>query len=775
VITWLQSVDHAVFRHINQSWANPVFDWLMPFLSGNPFFVPALALACAALVWFGGRRGRLAVLFLALVLALGDRYVCRTIKNATGRDRPYLALPDARLRVKIGPSKSMPSSHAANWFAAAMVLLVFYRRSWRYMIPLAGAVALSRVYNGVHYPSDVLAGAILGAGYGGVTVWSADALWNWAGRKWWPLWWRNLPSLMNPDLKVEPSAVSGTSIEMEHPEEQSLKAERATEPAAIAALLDKHWLRLGYVGIAAVLVFHLAYIGSGAISLSKDEAYQWMWSKHLDLSYYSKPPGIALIQFVGTSLWGDTEFGVRFFSPVFAAILSVVMLRFMAAHVGARQGFVLLVALGGTPLLGVGSVLMTIDPPLVLCWCLAMTRGWRAVQTEGRLADWLWTGLWIGLGFLCKYSALYLVVCFAIFFALNRPARGHLRKAGPWLALVVVGICTLPVILWNAQHGWITATHVASNASLASSWKPTLKFAGEFLGAEMALLNMVFLAGALLAGALFWRHPSRNPLWVYLFCLGMPVFLAHFLYSFRARILPNWIAPAVVPMFCLMVAYWDARWREGVRAVRNWFLLGAVPGLLLVGLMHESDWAGKLLGRPLPAELDWLRRVRAWKETASLVEGARQRLLQQGAPAFIISEHYGMAGLFSFYIPQARAAVATPLPLVYSITATRPNNQLYFWPHYQYRLHRAGQNAIYVHELDPPRVGLQGLRDWWVGQPITYARQPKALPAPPPRLVEEFDTVSDLGVFEVKLGKRVFRRVQLFECRGLRSPTPSGE
>ena len=54
------------------------------------------------------------------------------------------------------------------------------------MLPMAAAVAFSRVYNGVHYPSDVLAGAILGAGYGAALVIGAQAVWNLAGRKWFP-------------------------------------------------------------------------------------------------------------------------------------------------------------------------------------------------------------------------------------------------------------------------------------------------------------------------------------------------------------------------------------------------------------------------------------------------------------------------------------------------------------------------------------------------------------------------------------------------------------
>src|SRR6266446_1187778 len=218
------------------------------------------------------------------------------------------------------------------------------------------------------------------------------------------------------------------------------------------AQLDQRWLWLGYFFSAGLLLLRLSYIASKIIELSNDEAYQWLWSKHLALSYYSKPPGIALIQFCGTRLWGDTQFGVRFFSAVFAAILSLVMLRFMAREVGARQGFLLLLIITSAPLMSVGSVLMTIDPPLVVFWTLAMIAGWRAVQPGGTTNQWLLMGLAAGLVFLCKYSALYLIVCWAVFFLLWAPARVHLRKPGPYLSLLVLTLCALPVIIWNSEH-----------------------------------------------------------------------------------------------------------------------------------------------------------------------------------------------------------------------------------------------------------------------------------------------------------------------------------
>ena len=118
--------------------------------------------------------------------------------------------------------------------------------------------------------------------------------------------------------------------------------------------------------IALLLLVRLAWLAAGKIELSEDEAYQWIWSKHLALSYYSKPLLIACVQFLGTHLWGDNEFGVRFFSPVISAALSLLLLRFMAREVNSRTAFFVVAVLNVTPLMALGSLLMTIDPLSVL-------------------------------------------------------------------------------------------------------------------------------------------------------------------------------------------------------------------------------------------------------------------------------------------------------------------------------------------------------------------------------------------------------------------------
>ncbi len=720
----LAQADAALFRVVNQTLTHPVLDAVMPWLSGNPLFLPTVVVALGLLLWRGGVRGRVCVLLLLLALAAGNAVV-DVLKETLGRPRPFVDLPEARLLLGRGGSFSLPSGHAANWFLALAVVGWFYPRSRWGLWPLAVAVSCSRVYCGVHYPGDVLAGALVGWGIGRGVLHGTDGLWRLAGRRWFPLWWQRLPSLREPSLRPLAAAASPPT-----------PAPAATDLAEG----DRHWLRLGYLLLGVLLVFRWGYIASGTIELSEDEAYQWLWSKHLDLSYYSKPPMIAYLQWVGTRLWGDTELGVRFMSPLLAAVTGLWLLRFMAREVSARAGFWLVGMLTVTPLTAVGAVLLTIDPPLVLCWTAALLAGWRAVQPAGRTRDWLWTGLWLGLGFLSKYAALLQIVCFALVFALQPETRRHLRRPGPWLALGVVAACTLPVLIWNAQHGWITLTHLGERAGLDTSWRFTPKYLLEFTGAVAGLLNPVFFGAVLWAMAGLWHQRRTQRLGLYLLLMGAPVLLGHWLYTLRARVHPNWIATAVVPLFAGTVLWAQVRAREGSRAVPRALGWGMGLGLLLVVPLHETRWGARLLGQPLPARLDPLRRVRGWTETARVVEAERQKLLTEGRPVFLIGNHYGITGQLSFYLPEARAAVQAGRPWVYFRSSDVPLNQFFFWPGY---LDRKGQNALFVMPTDRPRP-------------------------PPDRLVAEFESVSDLGLRPVVVRGQVLRQVQLYACRNLR-------
>src|SRR3954468_411673 len=255
---WALSADVAFFRFINQRLANPFLDWCMPFFSTNRLFIPAVLIGCILLIARGGARARVFVPVIFLTLALGDSLVINNLKHGIGRPRPYYAVEGVRELVGRGDSGSMPSSHTSTWFAATLISFAFYRGSWRFMLPLATVVAFSRIYVGAHYPSDVLAGAILGAGYGAAGLFALNWLWQKLGRRWFPNQALQWPSLLNgPNTAQTETAAS--SIEQVD--------------------TDRRWILLGYCVIATGLVATLWHITSGKIELSEDEAYQWLWSK----------------------------------------------------------------------------------------------------------------------------------------------------------------------------------------------------------------------------------------------------------------------------------------------------------------------------------------------------------------------------------------------------------------------------------------------------------------------------------------------------------------
>src|SRR2546429_6177753 len=155
---WLHSLDIALFRFINLTLGNPFCDRVMPFFSGNSLWVPILIVLAAILVWKAGVRGRICLVLLVLVICAGDPLIVNTIKHAVGRMRPFNDIPDAITRVGRGGSFSMPSAHTANWFAATMVLFVYFRRSIRFMLPLAGGVGFLRPFKGGNFSGGRLGG-----------------------------------------------------------------------------------------------------------------------------------------------------------------------------------------------------------------------------------------------------------------------------------------------------------------------------------------------------------------------------------------------------------------------------------------------------------------------------------------------------------------------------------------------------------------------------------------------------------------------------------------
>lgn len=185
-------MDQQLERLINSAWTHPALDRLMAVMSSLEFWLPFLVAAAVLVICRGGAKGRWCLGTLAVTLALSDGVVSESLKRIAHRPRPFqqetgirqidlarhasprfLALfqpldvrlsaptPRSAAAAERSEGRSFPSSHTMNNFCAATVLALFYRRwGWLYFLP-AALVGYSRVYVGVHWPSDVLASAAL--------------------------------------------------------------------------------------------------------------------------------------------------------------------------------------------------------------------------------------------------------------------------------------------------------------------------------------------------------------------------------------------------------------------------------------------------------------------------------------------------------------------------------------------------------------------------------------------------------------------------------------
>ena len=153
--------DTAVFYWIRDHLQSESLDiWVQIFTDKNVYPIPAL-LAIAALLILRKKQGMWFIITAALANLANDFLAHQILKPLIARTRPCHVL-DILNTVDCTASYSFPSIQAGNIFAVAIVFALFFRGSGWVVLPLAAGVAATRVYLGVHYPTDVLAGIVCG-------------------------------------------------------------------------------------------------------------------------------------------------------------------------------------------------------------------------------------------------------------------------------------------------------------------------------------------------------------------------------------------------------------------------------------------------------------------------------------------------------------------------------------------------------------------------------------------------------------------------------------
>ena len=485
--------------------------------------------------------------------------------------------------------------------------------------------------------------------------------------------------------------------------------------------------------LAVLTAARIAYLAWGSLDLSPDEAHYWEWSRRLDLSYYSKGPLIAYLIAGLTAVFGTSVLGIRLGAVGLSLVGAWALYRLGRELYGRPEpGALAVIGLQVMPLVWAGSLLMTIDAPFVVAWTLGLWAAHRAV-TGGGMGAWALLGLAIGVGSLAKYAMLFALPGLVLYLWRAPERRRVLAARGPILAGLVALSAFVPVLLWNARTGWVSARHVASQGRGRGF---TLEHLAEFLGSQFLVLS------PLLAGLLAWglwvavreglgrgREPYR-----FLAAFAAPVLGFYLVVALQGKVQANWAAaayPSLVLATAGLLLERRARLAPTARRAQTRLLVAAVAvalGMSAVG--HATDRLG------LPRQLDPTARLRGWKELGEAV-GATVGRMPDPQRTFLVSDRYQVVSELAFYTPGQ--------PPAYNFNLGRRLNQYDIWAGPDTRL---GWDAVYVKE------GMRPLDE---------------------RVVAAFEKVDPPILLEISRGERIIRVFSLYRGYGFRgAPGPAG-
>jgi 4-amino-4-deoxy-L-arabinose transferase-like glycosyltransferase len=517
--------------------------------------------------------------------------------------------------------------------------------------------------------------------------------------------------------------------------------------------------RAVWLFVLALTAIRLSILGT--TDLAFDEAHYWMWSERLAPAYFSKGPGVAFAIHASTAIFGPSEFGVRFWSPILGAGTSLLLFYFARRLFSENAGLWTVLGLNVTPIFNLGSFVMTIDPLSIFFWTAAMFTFWLATEKSPRFSlYWPLSGLLIGLGFLCKYTNALELISVLLVIALAPRLRDEFKRPGLYVLLAVFAVCTIPPVVWNQRHAWITLMHLRSRGSLDQGFGFHPRELLSFIGQHFLVYSPLIFAGLAWAVIRSWRRVNQQFKVLFLMWFGLPVFLFYFLLSINKAASPNWDGLALLGLGLLAIHFWQDR-LESNSLQRRYTAAALLLGLIMSVIALDTDLLRTFGFHP---RKDPSSRMRGWRSATARLEVLRNDVeAKVGEKLFLIADERDRASEISFYLRDKRTE-GPGHPPVYIVESQAMVNQFSFWPRYDEFVEAPAKSFPSGEDVYSEEKGI----NLFEGRSALFIREGDNGDLPH-NIKAAFQTTDPIGTIEVRRYGNRIRLWQVFLCRRYRT------
>lgn len=371
---------------------------------------------------------------------------------------------------------------------------------------------------------------------------------------------------------------------------------------------DSWWL---LIFIVIITYWRFTVLKSMDLSLYVDEAQYWYWSQHLDFGYYSKPPMVALLIALTTSLFGDSEFFVRLASLIMYPLSSIVIYLIGERLFNSRVGLASTIVFLSMPAVSLSSLIISTDVAFFFFWALALYFLIRAQENN----SWIWwisLGVAGGFGMETKYTMGVFVISAIAYFLASLRWRVFLNGR-LWCSGIVAALIWLPNLVWNYQHDFITFQHtydISQSSQQSLRWDEVF----AFIGGQFGVFGIISFASFLF---LTFRVSFENKLFLMIFSWVFIIIISYQAFFDGAN--ANWAAPAFVTASIAL----------GACIVKGnyWKLLVSTLclNLFLASLIYYFEPLTSLFDIQITKQNDIYKRLRGWPELGKQFSSIRKQ------------------------------------------------------------------------------------------------------------------------------------------------------